>query len=120
MLFKLIFGLIKILLVFSVYLIYIFYDELFRERTFVIKFDAKFLNRFNFIKKYIIHKFPSGIDIYYVVSSFFNSLSILNVGFDININLFSRPGVNLRLFLFYIIYNFVACCFICCITWVSS
>lgn len=105
---------------FFIYLVFIFYDELFRENIFVINFDIKFLNKFNFMKKGILGGFPISIDVYPIVSSFFESLSIFNINFNIKINLFKRPGVILRLFFFNIIYNFIACYLICYITWIYS
>lgn len=108
----------KIVLLLILYLVFIFYVELFSEGAYSVKFNIKILNKFRFIKKNIAQSFS--INIYNIVNNLLNSLNILNIDFNINIDLFRRPGTNLRLFFFYIIYNFAASYLICCVTWAGS
>jgi hypothetical protein len=116
--------LIIIISLFFIYLVFIFYDELFRKGTFIVKFNTEYLRRFNFIKKKMIaYNFPViiNIDLCSIASKFFKSLSIFNFNLNLNINIrfnfFKRPGVRLYLLLSNFLYNFVICYFFICLNW---
>lgn len=114
--FYFIINLIKIVLLFTLYFVFIFYVEFFYKGVFIIKINIKSLNEFYSIKTNVVYRLLINIDICSFVRKFFNRLNTLDINFNIKIDLFNRPGNNLRLFLFYNVYNFVACYIICCVT----
>src|SRR5690606_36208452 len=93
---------------FIIYIVFIFYEEIFYKGFFTLRFNISFT-----IKKYIDLNFFLKINIFTIAEQFFGVLILLNkFNPKINFNFFKRPGTLLKLFLFYLVYNFSAFFFI--------
>lgn len=93
---------ISLTILFTIYLAYIFYDELL-EDIFILNFTLESLRRL--YRRAIIFRFSINIDTF----KFFDA-------FDFNIslkfNLYERPNVYIRLYFVSVLYNLICFCMI--------